>query len=81
MNLLEAIARKELEWFMDIRVIGEFNIEYLWVDICLAKISYAYFHYFRGICSEKKSRNSARYFMENLAQNYEQGLYQNDRGV
>ena len=54
MTLSEAIARKELEWFMDVRVIGEFNIEYLWVDICLAKISYAYFHYFRGICSEKK---------------------------
>lgn len=47
MTLSEAIARKELEWFMDVRVIGELDNKYLWVDICLAKIEYAYYQYLR----------------------------------
>ena len=53
MNLLETIARRELEGLMDIKIIGELDNRYLWVDICLAKIEYAY-HYLKGICSKKK---------------------------
>ena len=48
MTLLETIARKELEPLMDIRVIGEFNDKYLWVDIRLAKIARAYSQYLRS---------------------------------
>lgn len=47
MTLSEAIARRELEWFMDIRVVGKFNDKYLWADINLAKIEYAYYQYLR----------------------------------
>jgi hypothetical protein len=72
MNLLETIARRELEGLMDIKIIGELDNRYLWVDICLAKIEYAYYHYLKDIYSkEKKSKNRARYHMETLAQNYE----------
>ena len=61
MNLLEAIARKELEWFMDVRVVGKFDDRYLWADINLAKIEYAYYQYLRYTypCSRKRT-NVAR---------------------
>jgi len=48
MTLLETIARRELEPLMDIRVIGEFNDKYLWVDIRLAKIARAYSEYLKS---------------------------------
>ena len=43
MTLFEAIAKKELEWFMDIRAVGKFDDRYLCADINLAKIEYAYY--------------------------------------
>ena len=43
MTLSEVIAKRELEWFMDVRVVGKFDDKYLWVDINLAKIEYAYY--------------------------------------
>ena len=60
MIFLEAIARRELEPLMDVRVIGEFDARYLWVDICLAKITYAYFHYLGTIFSPEKREKVAR---------------------
>ena len=58
MNFSEAIARRELEWFMDIRVVGKFNDEYLWADINLAKIEYAYYQYLRYAYPCPKKRTS-----------------------
>lgn len=60
MNLLETIAKRELEGLMDIKIIGELDNRYLWVDICLAKIEYAYYHYLKGIYSKEKRVKIAR---------------------
>lgn len=53
MRFIEAIARRELRDKMDVKVSSAINPENFWIDICLAKIAYAYYKVLLGNKSEE----------------------------
>ena len=53
MRFIEAIARRELGDKIDVKFSSVINPENFWIDICLAKIAYAYYKILLGDKSEE----------------------------